>query len=148
MNNSKSFLASRTDLINVYFALGRALDIRDFELRRHVLRFAARHLYKHKKNFKNPNQSNKLVLKFERDVDTYDTMVIQVGLVTNKDDRTLVSVLDSQDLPMKLVDLLERVAVSHGKHKNKSFAATHVLLSHGTELFLPGRVENCQQYNQ
>lgn len=103
-------------LIDVDAQLGTALNVGDLQLTAQLLRLFQRH----------------------------DPLVVQVGLVADHQHRELVAVLYPQDLLVKFVDLIETRVIGDGEHEQKSFPGAHILLAHGTELLLAGRIENIQ----
>ena len=59
------------------------------------------------------------------------TLVLQVALVGNEDDREAILVLHPQDLLVECADFLERIPGGDGVDEQESLARTHVLLPHG-----------------
>ena len=71
-------------------------------------------------------------------------MPVHVGLVADDQHWELVPVLHSQHLLVELVHLLEGLPLREGEDQEESLPRPHVLLAHGTELLLPGSVEDIQ----
>ena len=71
-------------------------------------------------------------------------MSVHVGLVADDQHWELVPVLHPQHLLVELVHLLEGLPLREGEDQEESLPRPHVLLAHGTELLLPGSVEDIQ----
>ena len=75
---------------------------------------------------------------------THLTLPVHVGLVANDQHRELVAVLHPQHLLVELVHLLEGLPLRKGEDEEEALPGPHVLLAHGAELLLAGRVEDVQ----
>ena len=74
---------------------------------------------------------------------TYDSLMFKIRFIGHDDHRKLVAILDPKNLGVKLSKFIEAVAITNGEDKKKPFARSHVLFSHGTELFLTRCVQYC-----
>ena len=72
------------------------------------------------------------------------TLPVHVGLVADDQHWELVPVLHSQHLLVELVHLLEGLPLCQGEDEEEALPGPHVLLPHGAELLLAGRVEDVQ----
>ena len=70
----------------------------------------------------------------ERTVHPNLSLVFQITLVGDNDDRERILILHSQDLLVEGADFFERVAGCDRVHKEETLASAHVLLPHGTKI--------------
>lgn len=68
-----------------------------------------------------------------RTIHAHLTLILQITLVGDNDDRELIHILNSENLLVEGTDLLERVPRSDGIDEQETFTRPHVLLAHGTE---------------
>jgi len=72
-------------------------------------------------------------------------LVLQIAFVGHYDDWEGVLVFDTEDLLVECTDFLERVSGCDGVHKQKALSCSHILLPHGTVLFLSSSVQDVKQ---
>lgn len=72
-------------------------------------------------------------------------LLLQVQLVRDQDQRNVLGEANARDELPIFADLLEAPAIRHRVADHESFAAAHVLVPHGCELHLAGRVQNIQE---
>ena len=77
----------------------------------------------------------------------HETFILQIRFVSHENHGELILILDAQDLRVKPRDLVETCTVGDGEDKQETFARSHVLFPHGTELFLACRVKNIEVCN-
>lgn len=73
------------------------------------------------------------------------TLALEIALVADDDHGEVVLVLDSQDLLLECGDFLEALAGGDGVDEQETLACAHVLLTHGTVLFLAGGIEDIEE---
>jgi hypothetical protein len=74
--------------------------------------------------------------------------VIKIALIAYQDDReviTLLLALNSQDLSVKSMDLIETLLRSYREYEHKPLSINHVLLSHSSIFFLASGIEDVKK---
>lgn len=67
--------------------------------------------------------------------------MLQIALVAHHQHGKLIAILHAQYLTLKLWYFIEAGMIVQREHEQETLARTHILLSHGTELLLAGRIE-------
>lgn len=71
----------------------------------------------------------------------HDSVLFQIRLVANDDQRDVLVVLDANDLLSQVGKLLQAAHAGDGKDEQKALALLHVQFAHGGKLFGPCRVQ-------
>jgi len=70
-----------------------------------------------------------------------DALLREIALVSNENHRDIVAVLDSQDLFPQVLKVIECGLCNNTVHQDEPLTIFHVQISHGRELFRPGRIQ-------
>ncbi len=72
-------------------------------------------------------------------------LALKIALVADDDHGEVILVLDSQDLLLECGDFFKALAGGDGVDEQETLACAHILLSHGTVLFLASGIEDIEK---
>ena len=86
--------------------------------------------------------SRKASSKFFTLLSSDNSLVIKIALVTNKDHRNIIRILNTDDLLVHIFDIGESTVSNDRINQDETLTVLHVQISHSSELFSTSSIEN------